>query len=343
MTPSHFGITRMLSCFKNDKEHVLLFGWPVTPNFRAAWSGHALILSPIISDHSLTHYLHCTLLHQKNICEHYLTNWSLNEPLAKGAFRLPLGSQSGPQKKNAYRCKAVIRKGERTLVPALLGGCWGVEGGSERKGGWGERGGSKPYPVRKSTFSKGNCLLAAVVKLLNSLSASREKPKPLWTKRKGAAEPVARSSRRESWENSVSHSTVPTCQEPTGVQFTIVQTVYHWYHSRECILCSSVWEQTAVSLAQDTGRGAREEEGERDTDFFPISLRGKALIHQPKTHGLPARRLTYGQVPPRGSKESPQTIEGDFKVNKCTERPRSDSATPVRKRCTQQSLRKCLL
>lgn len=82
------------------KRNVSSLGLTSTPpSFWAAWWSDALILSAVLSNHSLSHYLHCMLLHQKNICEHYLTNWSLNEPLAEGAFGLPLGSQSGCRRK----------------------------------------------------------------------------------------------------------------------------------------------------------------------------------------------------------------------------------------------------
>ena len=113
------------------------------------------------------------------------------------------------------------------------------------------------------------------------------------------------------------------------------------YHSGEFGLSSRVWEHTAVCPAQGTRRGAGE--GEADTDFFPISLLCKALIHQPKTHGPPARRLVHmGRLLPGTPKTSHKT-EGDFKVNQCPERPKCNSARPVRRRRTQQSLRKCLL
>lgn len=156
------------------KRSLSSLGLTSNPNLWAAWWGSALIQSPITSDHSLSHYLHCVLLHQKNICEHYLTNWSLNEPLAEGAFGLPLGSQSGCRRKTLTDAKQRLER-ERELSVSSLGGWRGQCG----KGGG--SGGNKPRPARKSTFSKGSCLLEAVVKLLNSFGASREKPKPLWT------------------------------------------------------------------------------------------------------------------------------------------------------------------
>jgi hypothetical protein len=91
-------------------------------NLWAMWWGSALILSPITSDHSLSHYLPCMLLHQKNICEHYLTNWSLNEPLAEGAFGLPLGNQRGCRRKLLTAAKKGSEK--RDLVSVA----WQAEG-----------------------------------------------------------------------------------------------------------------------------------------------------------------------------------------------------------------------
>lgn len=181
------------------------------------WWASALILSPIISDHSLSHYLPCMLLHQKNICEHYLTNWSLNEPLAEGAFGLPLGSQSGCRRKPLTDAKR--RLGERADSCQLPGR---LEGTGVRKGG-GEA--AMNHVLQENSPSlKEAVLLAPTVKLFNSLGTSRGKFKPLWNqRRKNCSRWYARQGKKAGKTMLVILTTFD-CQEPTGVPFTIVLT-----------------------------------------------------------------------------------------------------------------------
>lgn len=83
---------------------------------------------------------------------------------------MPLGSQGGCRRKMLTDAKQRLERGLEREKELLCQCSWEGEGKGSRR-----RGGNKPCSARKPTFSKGSCLLEAVVKLLNSPSASREK------------------------------------------------------------------------------------------------------------------------------------------------------------------------